>query len=276
MKKEQIILLVVGLTLVILLYTLPRAVVENEPELEPAGRQEEVKEPTPQSSAENPHVRDIPQEALESVSHFQNELKNTERKEKSATFADSLASLYFSIEQYDSSAKYAELALDYDFEPDRLKFAGEAYYNAWIVSVDRNLAQSNVSKAQQFFEQLLERDSSHVDVKVKYAMTFVSARNPMKGILMLREVSEKHPDNEQAQFNLGALSMQSGQYDKAVDRFDNVIRINPGNIEAKVFKAVSLIESGKRKEAKQILTNLKGEIDDPEMMATIEGYLREL
>ena len=40
----------------------------------------------------------------------------------------------------------------------------------------------------------------------------------MQGIMMLREVLEEDPKNELALFNMGMLSIQSGQYDKAVER----------------------------------------------------------
>ena len=52
---------------------------------------------------------------------------------------------------------------------------------------------------------------------------------PMQGILKLKEIADNNPENENAQLYLGIFSIQSGQYDKALDRFDNVIKINPDN-----------------------------------------------
>jgi len=278
MKKSQIILVATAVILVVVLYRLPRAVVENDPDMEPTARQEEkrVEDQEIEAADEVGTLTPIPEEVQSKINTLENQLNLDESKEKSATFADSLAQLYYSLEDYQNSSKYAELALEKKPSLERLKFAGEAYYNAWVISNNRITAQENVVKARSFFEELLEKDSSHVDIKVKLAMTYVSAQNPMRGILMLREVSEKHPENEQAQFNLGALSMQSGQFDKAVERFNNVINLNPENIEARLFKAVSLIELGNKREGRLILENLKSETENPEMLATIDSYLNEL
>ena len=48
-------------------------------------------------------------------------------------------------------------------------------------------------------------------------MTYLSAENPMQGITMLREVLAVDPKNELALLNMGMLSIQSGQYDRAVE-----------------------------------------------------------
>jgi tetratricopeptide (TPR) repeat protein len=50
---------------------------------------------------------------------------------------------------------------------------------------------------------------------------------PMQIILKLRELAEKEPDNTEAQFHLGLFSWQTGQYDKAMDRFRKVIALDP-------------------------------------------------
>lgn len=50
---------------------------------------------------------------------------------------------------------------------------------------------------------------------------------PMQTIVKLRDLAEKEPENVEAQFVLGTLSWQTGQYDKAMDRFRKVIALDP-------------------------------------------------
>ena len=45
----------------------------------------------------------------------------------------------------------------------------------------------------------------------------------MKGILQLRSLSEKYPENADLHWNMGLFSIQSGQYEKAVTRFEKII-----------------------------------------------------
>lgn len=49
---------------------------------------------------------------------------------------------------------------------------------------------------------------------------------PMQTILKLRDLADKHPDNVEAQYHLGLFSWQTGQYDKAMERFRTVIALD--------------------------------------------------
>jgi tetratricopeptide (TPR) repeat protein len=50
---------------------------------------------------------------------------------------------------------------------------------------------------------------------------------PMETILKLRKLSEEQPNNIEAQYHLGIFSWQTGQYDKAMARFQKVIAMDP-------------------------------------------------
>lgn len=49
---------------------------------------------------------------------------------------------------------------------------------------------------------------------------------PMQTILKLRDLADKQPDNVEAQYHLGLFSWQTGQFDKAMDRFRKVIALD--------------------------------------------------
>lgn len=59
---------------------------------------------------------------------------------------------------------------------------------------------------------------------------------PMQAILAIRSVAEKHPDNVLAQMTLGSLSLQTGQYEKAISRMENVLALTPESSEAWAVK----------------------------------------
>ena len=70
------------------------------------------------------------------------------------------------------------------------------------------------------------------------------ADNPqsqMKGILQMRSLSEKHPENADLQWNMGLFSVQSGQYEKAVARFEKVINIDAQRLDAYMQLAMSYL-----------------------------------
>ncbi|WP_052301147.1 tetratricopeptide repeat protein [Owenweeksia hongkongensis] len=74
---------------------------------------------------------------------------------------------------------------------------------------------------------------------------------PMQGILKIREVAEKYPGNVKANFTLGMLSMQTGQYAKAVGRFETVIEQQPENADAWYLLTKSQLNIGDTINAKQ-------------------------
>jgi cytochrome c-type biogenesis protein CcmH/NrfG len=107
-------------------------------------------------------------------------------------------------------------------------------------------------------------------------MTYVSSANPMQGITMLRAVLEEDPVNEEALFNMGILSMQSGQYKRAVERFEKLVEHHPENIQGQFYLGVSLFESNQKKLAKTQLEELRKQTTDPQILSGIENYLDRL
>jgi tetratricopeptide (TPR) repeat protein len=280
MKRKQVTIIVVAFILVVVLYSLPRAVVENDPEMLSSKRQEEqIEKPADkeeQVEMRNPHSADLPAAFISKKNRLENLIASTIDYKKSATFADSLAGMYADIKQYDSSAKYRELALTLDFQNDRLKKTGLAYYEAWTMAVDEGLSNAYITKARSLFDDYLKFDSTDIPVKIRYAMSFVSSENPMKGILMLRDIAESNPDNVEAQFNLGMLSMQTGQYDKAIERLDQVVQLSPGNMQAFILMGIAYMELGENAKSRESFGHVLDHSDDPEVLATASAYLNEL
>ena len=67
---------------------------------------------------------------------------------------------------------------------------------------------------------------------ISTAMDLIRGENPMEGIFMLREILEKDPKNKEALYNLGVLSIQTAQYQNAVNRFNQIIAIDSSDKRA--------------------------------------------
>ena len=79
---------------------------------------------------------------------------------------------------------------------------------------------------------------------VDIAVAKVNGENPMEGILELRTLAEETPPNLDAVMWLGRFSVQSGQLDKARERFDQVIDAQPDRVEAYWERAMLDMEEG--------------------------------
>jgi len=95
-------------------------------------------------------------------------------------------------------------------------------------------------QAKDLFERSLrindKNDSTIVGLGACYIFGNI-AENPMEGILKVRQVVEKDSTNIYAQMVLGQGSLMSGQYDRAIDRFEKVLALQPVNLEAILLMA---------------------------------------
>ena len=79
---------------------------------------------------------------------------------------------------------------------------------------------------------------------VDVAVAKVSGENPMEGILALRALAESDPPNVDAVVWLGIFGIQSGQLDKARERFSEALTLEPGHLEATWQLAMLDMEEG--------------------------------
>ena len=82
------------------------------------------------------------------------------------------------------------------------------------------------------------------DDPVEVAVQKVSGENPMEGILALRALAESDPPNVDAVVWLGIFGIQSGQLDKARERFSEALTLEPGHLEATWQLAMLDMEEG--------------------------------
>lgn len=122
-----------------------------------------------------------------------------------------------------------------------------------------------------------EIQTSEIESKINQAIQFVnSGEQPMKGIMLLREVLEEEPNNLRAHFQLGIFSITSGQYQKAVDRFEKVKSIDASNIDVDYYLGHAFANLGDRQEALKHFTAFKGNTNDPEKKSEVQNFINEL
>jgi tetratricopeptide (TPR) repeat protein len=99
---------------------------------------------------------------------------------------------------------------------------------------------------------------------------------PMEGILKIRAIADKDPNNVFAQFMLGYGGMVSGQTDKAAERFKKVLELDPSNTEA-IFLLAELYEkAGDNNEAKVWYEKGLKAVRNPELIKALEEKIKSL
>jgi tetratricopeptide (TPR) repeat protein len=268
MLKKRL-LLAGGCALVIfLLFQLPKVVVENESRLSDASSDTVASHI--QTHAKAPEAIQI------RIRSFRSQFSSSTEKEKNAIFADSLANLYRIANHFDSAAWFAEEASKFFNTMESWVKAGDNYYQAYTLALDQSRQKALAAKTQEFYGKVLKADPSDLTVKNRMAMTYLTSENPMQGITMLREVLAKDPQNELALFNMGMLSIQSGQYDRAIERLEELVKINPAHIQGQLLLGLAWMNRGDKEKARVQFEKVKQLDKDPAVQATADSYLKDL
>jgi outer membrane protein len=259
--RTRLILVLVTTAVVALIFFLPKVVVQNETELASA-RDTVTTAHTPASETDQASI---------------SQLRHQFETEKNPIFADSLWRLYTKTGKYDSAAWFAESSASFLKTTDSYLRAGNSYYEAYSYALEQEKQNQMGAKAREFLGKALEANPKLYDAKAKIAMTFMTSGGPpMQGIRMLREVAEEDPKNEFALFNLGMLSIQSRQFDRAVDWLTRLVEVNPQHIQGQVLLGVSLASAGEKEKARAQFEKARKLTTDQSVIATIDSYLNDL
>ena len=257
MNKPQIVLAVAGVLLVILLFRLPRVVVENETESEVEA-----------------HDFTVSERDAEAISSLNNQL-SSDNSSNSIIFADSLARLYLKYGFADSAYSVVSNFMLEDSSLNALRLSGKLLYTLYERSATAEDMAKRGIQARQVLEKWLEKDPGNLSAKTKLAVTMVTTERPMVGIQMLREVLDEDPYYREAILNLGLLSIRSGQYEKGIGRFSRLIRMNNQDHEAMLFLGVCYLETSKTDSANYWLEKIvASEAADPALQAAAKEYLQ--
>lgn len=119
---------------------------------------------------------------------------------------------------------------------------------------------------------------SPLDAKVQEAVAIIQSGegNPMQAIFALREVIEEDPTHRDAQFYLGQFSMLSGQFDKAVERFEIVLQHHGDDAAAAEGLAQARTQLGDTEGAIQGLQTFLTEHPNTPGASNLEALLEQL
>lgn len=154
--------------------------------------------------------------------------------------------------------------------------AGNRYYAAtrFVAPEQRQVL---FSKAMECFEKTLELEPNNVEAKINLAACYVEGSpDPMKGIGMLKEVEKTDSNNINLQLNFAFFSERSGQWDKAIARFEKVLKIQPDFIEAYLHLADAYQQKGDTKKTIESLEKYITLVDDITIKAEIQDYINKL
>lgn len=245
-----------------------------------SGEKEEKKEPLVETSV-SLSFESINAEAKKSLSSEKlSKINEAEEKLKTSSSVENLTSIGRLWDQNKIpavAAHYFEEAAAKEPSEKAWIEAAYRYFDGFQIAADSTMKKEMISKAIVCYEKASALNPENLDVKSDLGICYAQeGSNPMKGIMMLREVVSKNPDHEMAQYNLGILSVQSGQLDKAVDRFEKVLQLNPKRTEARFLLARTYADLGKKDQALKNFRIVQEEVKDPQLNTEIENIIKQI
>lgn len=184
------------------------------------------------------------------------------------------------------SLNHPEIAAYYIGEEAKLESSEKNLNFAARLLLAQLMAEANpvmqtwlATNAKALFEQSLQLNPNSDSVKVEIGACYLFGNissTPMEGILKIKEVADKDSNNVYAQLMLGLGGVRSGQYDKAIERFQAVIRKEPANLQA-IFNLAETFEK-KGDKANAVLWYRKAQsiINIPEAKQELEQRIESL
>jgi lipopolysaccharide biosynthesis regulator YciM len=269
-KKKAFIFSTVAVAMAVLLFTLPKVVVDNDSD--EASSAMDSKEAS--STSAHPSVSSLSYEEVDSLTALLEDA-GTAQQDKTILLKR-LAEVYMEAMIVDTACLYADKLSVLTQSTEDIKRSLEFHYERFTFASDQSKAVAAGEQVRNWFEKIPEEVRGYQDLKTKAAMTWVATEQPMNGIMMLREVLEKEPEHREATFNLGVLAMQSGQYTRAIDRFSTLVKRDSSDVQSLFYLALSQKQSGNTDLAQQLFVKVKSIETDPSVLATVETYLKEI
>ena len=100
---------------------------------------------------------------------------------------------------------------------------------------DQKSRQFCSSQAEQAYQAAISLEPENVDNRINLALTYTDAPpqdNPMKGILMLRDLVDQYPQEPRVYTTLAQLAIKTGQLEKAAERLEQAVALDGENPDA--------------------------------------------
>ncbi|MGA1378740.1 MAG: tetratricopeptide repeat protein [Chitinophagaceae bacterium] len=281
MKKPQLILAGIGLSLVVLLFVFGQFTPKKDSNPKKAdGPAAQMTVGFTADSALLSAKKTLTSELISEAENLEKQLSQS--KDSASQLAANHELAHFWQDKgrlFEPYAWYEAEAARLENSEKSLTFAARLFLENLQEDSDGPRRQWKAMQAKELYERSLKinpnNDSARVGIGSCYLFGNIS-NNPMEGIALIREVVAKDSTNVYAQLTLVKGSILSGQYEKGIDRLLLVTRTNPENIEAILLLAELYERTGDKKNAVVWYEKSVLRVQQPEIRQAIRDRIKEL
>jgi lipopolysaccharide biosynthesis regulator YciM len=219
----------------------------------------------------------LPKTAADTVKTIGNELAAMRDSTRMAAVFLRLSRVYERNNMLPIAAYYSGKAGKLEKSAKDLTFAGQIFLQLMQDEHSPSVQLWEAGEAVSCLEQSQQIDPNNEDTKLALATAYIEGSGePMKGVAILRAITAEKPEDIPANMLLGRMSIQSGQFDKAVKRFETVLRVESNNSEAIYFLAQAYEGLGNKEKTIELLERCKTLVNKPDFSKEIDRKINSL
>lgn len=149
-----------------------------------------------------------------------------------------LSGRWYELRQPAIAGYYAEQVAELDGSESAWSITGTTFTLCAQQSKDPEMREFCANRGILAYENAISMNPEEPAHRINLALLYTEVPpedNPMQGILMLRELNETYPENVPVLIQLGRLGIQTGQYERAAERLEQALSIDPTNRNAACF-----------------------------------------
>jgi len=221
--------------------------------------------------------RQLPKTAVDTVLTIENELTAMRDSSRMASVFIRLSGVWERNKMLPVAVYYNAKAAKLENSEKKLTFAGQNFLQLMENESSPSVQVWEAREAVSCLEQSLKINPDNEDTKLALATGYIEGTGePMKGVQILLAITREKPEDVPANMLLGRMSIQSGQFDKAVGRFETVLKKEPDNKEALFFLAQAYEGKGDKPKAIEMLEKCKKIVNNPEFSKEIDKRINSL
>ena len=161
---------------------------------------------------------------------LENVVENTQIDSQRIETLKQLSGAWFERGKYASAGHYAEKIAEFEETESTWAIAGATFAYALSGQFTNDVKDACLKHAVHCFENALSLNPDNIEHRINLAICYVEhplQNNAMHGIQSLLALNEKFPEDTSVLYHLARFGMQTGQYEKAIDRLKKAIEIDP-------------------------------------------------
>jgi len=219
MTRSQIIITIVALIVVILIFRLPKVIInEDEKQLSEQKNDQGQDHPALELSARR--NKKLSDEVLEKINNLRIKFYYATDVKKKSYLVESLAITFDNFHWLDSAAKYYKSVLE--LNPDNLDV--KAKLAMTYITTDTPM------KGVMLLREIISANPNHQEALYNLGTLSIQSGQYKKAVERFEKLIKINPGNADAQFYLGFSYMELGEKQKAISAFNNVKQLKVDSI----------------------------------------------